>query len=216
MKKQQEQPHKKETTHNVKNLNAQIPSINLTCNKCGNNLQNTYKKTFLHAYMPMCHWKKKSTEFDILFLCFFIIPSEMYSKEIRRICFSDTMSRRKKRKVGGWMHHPAALWWCIHWGFSVHFVHRVVSICPSYIRSVISLEDHGLPLICRTPTNCQAQLSVISSTSQSSPLVSPVAVNISELWLQHSALVMCNQGVAWNYKARCCFDHFNVIFFNKD
>lgn len=99
MKKQQEQPHKKETAHNVKNLNAQIPSINLTCNKCGNNLQNTYKKTFLHAYMPMCHWKKKLQNLTFCFFVFLLFHQKCIQKKYDEFASVTPWVEEKKEKL---------------------------------------------------------------------------------------------------------------------
>lgn len=62
-----------------------------------------------------------------------------------------------------------------------NFFHNIMSICPSYIRLVISLEDHKLPLICKSPTHCQTHLGFISFHFTELPLIVPIAVNISEL-----------------------------------
>lgn len=49
------------------------------------------------------------------------------------------------------------------------------SVClfPSIlsIRLVISLEDHVLPLICKTPTHCQTHLGIISFPFHRAPLL---------------------------------------------
>lgn len=66
---------------------------------------------------------------------------------------------------------------------------------PSTIRLVISLEDHGLPLICKTPTNCQ-HITALSL----SPLhwtASCFACCSKHLW----TVAMCDQGTAPNCKA---------------
>lgn len=57
----------------------------------------------------------------------------------------------------------SACWACICWGLGATLF-RKERLFPSIlsIRLVISLEDHVLPLICKTPTRCQTHLGIIS------------------------------------------------------
>lgn len=62
-----------------------------------------------------------------------------------------------------------------------NFVQSRVSSPNLSIGLVISLEDHVLLLICKTPIHCQTHLGVISFHFTELPPNVPLAVNISEL-----------------------------------
>lgn len=57
----------------------------------------------------------------------------------------------------------SACWACICWGLGATLFREECLFPPILpIRLVISLEDHVLPLICKTPTHCRTHLGIIS------------------------------------------------------